>query len=138
MSKWPERGRLPGGTVVAAGLVLLVAGGCTPQRSELRLALGAEPLPASVVELEFANCFYRATPGNDLYVVGEVLSADADVEPFAAWLDLHVYWQPRPGRTPANPTQTNAIVRWVVQRQAEVLLYRGTGFAYVVAGAQLG
>lgn len=48
----------------------------------------------------------------------------------AHYLSVRMFWRPQPGRTPANSTTMNVILRYVVAGPEGTLVYTGTGFAY--------
>jgi len=57
-------------------------------------------------------------------------SAAADAPVFTQLLRLRVFWQPQPGWTYAERTQTNANITYCLQRGSSLITYEGGGFVY--------
>ncbi len=64
-----------------------------------------------------------------------VLLFDGPVEQPAQAVTIRVFWKPRAGRTPVDPTATNATIHYTIftgDRNQEVGVYSGAGFVYPI------
>ena len=118
--------------LIALGLILLSAAGCTHGRVQGTLraeSLGADPVylseryPISVfAESESTETIiYLADMPLDDLLTGRV--TDGVV------VHLDLLWNPKAGQTPMDPAATNISIRYIVFAQGEVGVYGGAGFA---------
>lgn len=61
---------------------------------------------------------------------GDARAQKAEADFVEQLLHIHIFWRPRPGKTHANPTTTDAIMRYGIVTGTGAALYTGTGFAY--------
>lgn len=116
---------------VLPALVLLGALlGCHSGGARLKLTSFKDPYFPEEYTLELAQCVFRVAPGGDLHVAGRAETRDAHGRPLTQFLHVHVYWQPQPGKTPADASATNALLRYVVAGADGVAVYAGTSFAF--------
>jgi hypothetical protein len=115
------------GWVVATAAALLLPSGCI--RSGLQLTSYKDPYFPDTYHVALAECAYRADAGGRLHVIGRG-THQTEQGATTQYLCIDVFWQPKPGKTPADPTTTDALLRYVIANNAGVTVYTGTGFAY--------
>lgn len=125
--------------VFLAICVGLIAGATACRRADtaIRLRSFQDPYFPEDVRVQPRLCTFRTTAGGDLHIVA-TSSPDLltdDVVTVAAvetrhLLHVHVYWQPRPGKTFADDSTANAVLTYQVERAEGTLVYVGAGFAY--------
>ena len=115
---------------------LLAAAGCHRSGSKADFVSLKDPYFPEHYDVNFDRCVYRTDPGGDLRVVAcrEEPAAEPDTPAVTQYLFVQVYWSPHPGKTPADTTGSNALLRYVVARGDGVAVYAGTGFAYPKGG----
>ncbi len=109
--------------------LLLPSVGCQRPVSQVEIVSHRDPYFPEPFKVVFDRCAYRTDAGEDCHIAARTVRPDND-PPTAQYLHVHVYWQPRPGRTPANRSTSNALVRYIVATSDGVAEYTGTGFAY--------
>jgi hypothetical protein len=112
--------------LVLVSSVCCALAGCTTPDSRLEIRL-ADDLTSSV---DYPTCYFQEMSNNDVFVVGNTLSGDAE-SGASEWIELRIYWRPRPGKTAANASMTNALVTYAVQVGDGLTVYRGTGFVSI-------
>ncbi|MGE3181912.1 MAG: hypothetical protein AB7N71_09795 [Phycisphaerae bacterium] len=81
--------------------------------------------------LNFRRVFFYEGHTGDRHVVADSRSADgAETESSVQMLHLHLIWKPRPGRTYANRTTSDATFVFVTTNPQATVAYEGTGFVY--------
>ena len=116
---------------LAVGLAAGCAVGCQGPVSRLELASYADPYFPEHSTVEFQNCAYRIDAGGDIHIVGRHdTQAESGRVTMRQNLHVDIYWKPYPGRTPVDPTMTDALVRYVVATPEGVATYAGTGFVF--------
>jgi len=112
-------------------LLLLGVVGCyRPLTSEVRIvSFRAAGEPQSLVT-RFDECVYRAGPLGDEHIVAKGKSSPGGPSGHSVteYLHVHVYWNPRPGKTFADSSQSDATLRYVVVSEEGASFYTGTGF----------
>jgi hypothetical protein len=120
--------------LIAAWLmvVLMTLTGCTGPNAagSLRVqSLGRDPVSLAT---RFRSAFYSY----DVVAGTSFMLSDVSVDKLldgsaASGLIMHIelLWLPKPGRTPLDPTATNASIRLIVIADGEVGVYGGAGFA---------
>ncbi len=114
-------------------LVLLLSGtaalstGC--HTAAVRFTSYADPFFPERRALSFPTCAYRTEVGGDLLIAARVVDGTGD-QVAEHFLCAHVFWRPQPGKTFAEETMTDALLRYVVSDATGTRVYTGTGFAY--------
>src|SRR5262245_45892838 len=85
------------GILVAAIAALAV--GCAKPGGHLRAVSFADPYFPETSTFELIDCTYRVDPGGDIHIAGHAKPGPDDSR-LDAWLHIHVYWKPKPGKTP--------------------------------------
>ena len=108
------------------------AAGCQQPTSELELISYKDPYSPEHYRLELTQCAYRVDAGGNLHIVGRASSDTHEGNPGKVTQFLHarLFWQPKPGRTFANSTTTDATIRYVIITPTGAAVYSGTGFVY--------
>jgi len=75
------------------------------------------------------ECVYRIDPTGDIHVAGRCVE-EIDGGQTTQYLHIHIFWKPLPGKTHAEASTTDALLRYVVATDAGVASYRGTGFVF--------
>jgi hypothetical protein len=107
--------------------LLLVLTGCAT--ASLRFTSFKDPFFPERRAVSFPHCDYRTGPTGDIFVTAR-LSDEQDGHKQTQYLSMHVFWKPKPGKTWAESSTTDAILRYVVCDESGALVYTGTGFAY--------
>lgn len=115
-------------TMVLAAIAGL-SGGCAKPGGALHVVSFADPYFPESSKIELSDCAYRVDHGGDLHFSAHTTKTGADgaVE---GWLHVHVYWKPKPGKTPDDPSAADALVRYLVKGPAGTRLYTGSAFVY--------
>jgi hypothetical protein len=119
----------------ACAIVVAVLGGltgCAEPGSRVALVSYKDPYFPETYRVTLRECTYRLDACGDLHVAGRA-AASAGAAPSDAvtqLLHVHLFWQPHPGRTFAEPTTTDATIRYVVATPTGAAVYAGTGFVY--------
>jgi hypothetical protein len=122
--------------LVAAGwcalaCLALLAEGCQAPRSSISVTSYKDPFFPEPYELTFDQAYMGEARDRDQHVVAErVQSAGEDGERVRHLLHLQVFWKPRPGRTFADPSLTDAIARYIVAAPGGTVVYAGSAFVY--------
>lgn len=115
--------------VLAAACSLMIIGCQTPARmiEVMDYPTGAEPL---AYHQEFDTCIYRKSPDGSLDVIAQRLPKAGDTPAATAsqTLQLHVFFDPIPSRSPSDPTMTNALVNYLVVGDGATCSFDGGGF----------
>jgi hypothetical protein len=117
---------------VATLLVAMALVGCQRPASHVTLTSLKDPYFPEHYNIAFTNCAYRVTDSHDLHVAARTRDLTDDLRhgEYGQYLHIHMYWQPRPGKTHANASTTNATLRYVVASHEGIAVYGGTGFVY--------
>ncbi len=95
----------------------------------VRFTSYADPFFPERRALGFPTCAYRTETGGDLLIAARALEGTGD-QATEHFLCAHVFWRPQPGKTFAEESMTDALLRYVVSDAAGTRVYTGTGFAY--------
>jgi len=112
---------------LAVGLLAALAGGCAS--SHVRLVSYRDPYFPENYHVKLADCAYRNAPGGGIQAVGRGVQ-QTDQGTTTQYISVHIFWKPIPGKTPADASMIDAILRYVVSSGDGVAVYTGTGFAY--------
>lgn len=107
-------------------MVFLV--GCQ-QRYSGRLVLKSLSSPDTFLVGGFQTRLYQVDDQNNL----TLLLLDGTIEDPIQVVTIRMFWKPRAGRTPIDPTATNATIYYTIfsgQNRSEVGIYAGAGFVY--------
>ena len=131
--------RLP---LVAACVTLILAGGCSSlQPSNWRTlpsmfgglggAGGALTVTSSAdenvtLEGSFTSGYFAAADRNTATVVLYAGELDAPTQV----VTIRMFWNPLAGRTPVDPTATNATIQYIIFEGDDVGIYSGAGYLY--------
>ncbi len=125
MNNHPRRDSLRLG--LAIGLLATLVCGCGG--SLVRLVSYRDPYFPEHYHVNLASCAYRTEPGGGIQAVGRGIQQTKQGTT-TQYICIHIFWKPIPGKTPADSTMTDAILRYVVSNGDGVAVYIGTGFAY--------
>lgn len=111
---------------------LAAAVGCQQPASELELRSYKDPYFPEPYHLTLQNCVFRVDASGDRHIAARAFRATGESEsgPITQFLHVHLFWQPKPGRTFANSTGVNALMRYVIVTPTGTAAYAGTGFVY--------
>jgi|GEM_PF-1999365 len=118
--------------VLMLGLtVMLMSGvGCTPHHKAGSLKLESQSRQQGAqLQGKFTQGFYRFDDKNQL----TMLLIEGPVESPQQAMTVRMFWKPRAGRTPIDPTATNATIHYVIftgEERQEVGIYSGAGFIF--------
>lgn len=117
---------LVGGVVLAMGF--WGSSGCAGYANG-HLTLKSQIHPETVLAGGFTSSIYSLDDANNL----TLLLLDGTIEDPAQAVVIRMFWKPRAGRTPIDPTATNATVLYTIfagDNRREVGIYSGAGFVY--------
>ncbi|MEW6251833.1 MAG: hypothetical protein AB1716_14400 [Planctomycetota bacterium] len=125
--------------VLAAAAGLAGNGGC--QRAQIEFTSYRDPYFPEHFEVDFQDCVYRSAPAGDLLLVGHAHHSpkqrpDAEAPHIGQsgrtdhYLQVHMFWKPRPGKTFADASGTDAVITYVVTTEQGTLTYVGAGFVF--------
>ena len=123
-SQW--RGRVV--RVVCLFVVAMLMGGCTTDLGG-RLSLKSQSYQGTSLIAGFGASYYSVDDKNNV----TVLLIDGPVDRPTQAVAIHMFWHPRAGRTPIDPTATNATIHYTIfsgDDYQEVGIYSGAGFVY--------
>jgi len=125
------RSRTVAVVLFAACAALIGSAGCYSSSATLTFISYADPYFPERTTLTFQDCAYRIDPGGDIHIAAR-RDTTTDRERLAVreFLHVHLYWKPHPGKTPADPTMADAVIRYVIATPEGTALYTGTGFAF--------
>ncbi len=109
--------------VLAAGMM----GGCSSSLVELTSYKDAYFPEHYQARLE--ECAYYLDPAGDIHAVGRSQHTD-EHGTLTQYVHVHIFWKPWPGKTPADQTSTDAVIRYILARSSGCAVYEGTGFAF--------
>lgn len=104
--------------------------GCQSSVSSLEYATYRNSPAPLVFGLEVQRCFYRLDAGGDRHITAELRVPDSDEAGVQRLLHVHMFWRPHPGRTFANETTNNAVLRLVTLAPEGTAVLSGSGFVY--------
>jgi hypothetical protein len=113
--------------ILAVILGIGPAVGCAPARLEFTSYKDAY-FPEKV-QLPLQTCAFRTQPSGDIDIAGRGVTKNAEGET-TQYLSVHIFWRPKPGKTYADSTTTDALLRYVVVTPNGTLTYAGTGFVF--------
>lgn len=120
--------RLLAGVICGTALVF---GGCQKPSATLTFVSYADPYFPERSTLTFRECTYRIDPGGDIHVVARRDTTEGeDHLAVREFLHVQVYWRPHPGKTPADPTMADALIRYAIATREGTAFYTGTGFVF--------
>lgn len=117
--------------VVLAALAVL-SGGCAKSGGRLRAVSFADPYFPEPSTIELVDCAYRVDHGGDIHLAGHTTTGSGSA--VEGWLHVHIYWKPKPGKTPDDPTAADALVRYLVLSPSGSRLYTGSAFVFPERG----
>jgi len=118
------------GLIALAGPVLMIVIGCTstPRKIEV-MDYPTGVLPQSYHQ-NFDTCYYRKSPNGGLEVVAQRWpEADEQGRKLASQtLQIRVFFDPIPSRSPSDPSMTNALIGYMVIGEGSTCSFDGGGF----------
>lgn len=116
----------------AGALVLpLLAIGCSQQISTIRVTSYEDPYFPETRDITFDRVTFYETGRGDRHIIADTRAADQlDQDAPIQMLYAHLIWKPRPGRTYANRTTSDANLVLVSTAGSSRVVYEGTGFVY--------
>jgi hypothetical protein len=112
---------------LAVVVAMVALAGCAPSR--VQVVSFQDPYFPERYPIELEEAFYDLGPTGDLYIVARHIGP-GEHGATHHYLNLHVFWPPRPGKTPAESSTTDAVVQYVVATELGAAVYEGTGFVY--------
>lgn len=116
---------------LCGALALSLLAGCAGPASTVHLVSYMDPYFPEHVRAELLQCTYWIDAGRDIHVAGRAKHRSSDTQSFPMqYFHVEIYWHPHPGRTYADPTASDALIRYVVGTDTGTAVYSGTGYAY--------
>ncbi|MBI5864518.1 MAG: hypothetical protein HZB38_08425 [Planctomycetes bacterium] len=122
----------PGVRLIVGAAAILFAAALPGCKSAERLDAVSfvDPYFPEPISLAIDRCAYRKDRSNDIHIAGEGM-AELPNGAVAQWIDLHLYWRPKPGKTHDDPTTADAVIRLLVDAPDGPQLYAGSAFVYM-------
>lgn len=123
-----------------APLFLLAAPGCKPVETRFQIVAYHEGAEARKLTERFDTGYFSRNVHRDTTFVFEVLDADptgqpvtdrGPAPPVTQIVTIQMFWEPRPGTTHVESTQTNATISYCLIRGPDSNRYSGAGFVYL-------
>lgn len=73
---------------------------------------------------------YHADPSGDIHLACQTGGAAQASDQPAAFLRVHIYWRPKPGKTHDDPSSADATIRYLVLTPQGARLYSGSAFVF--------
>jgi hypothetical protein len=116
-------------TPIVLAAIAALCGGCAKSGGKLQAVSFADPYFPEPSTIELVDCAYRVDHGGDIHLAGHTTTSGS-AGAVEGWLHVHIYWKPKPGKTPDDPTAADALVRYLVLGPAGLRLYTGSAFVY--------
>jgi len=116
----------------AAAVALGCGTGCRSRDASVELISYQDPYFPDQRRIVFDRCVYRVDGSGNRHIAAQALVVPADVAggPVTHYLHVQMFWQPVPGRTFADSSGTDAVIRYVIVTPEGTAGYAGTGFVY--------
>jgi hypothetical protein len=111
--------------LIAVGLLVLT--GCASSR--LSVTSYQDPYFPETYHAAVRDAVYDVGPTGDIHAVGKAES-QTDAGRTTQYLHVHIFWKPHPGKTWAESSTTDAVLRYVLVTDKGSATYTGTGFAF--------
>lgn len=118
------------GYALLAAFALLGAAGCNKSAGTLSIVSYADPYFPETIETNMSQAVYRTDSGGDIHLACHSQADLHNPENVTAWLQVHVYWHPKPGKTHDDPSSADATIRYLVITPHGARLYTGSAFIY--------
>jgi hypothetical protein len=114
---------------IAGGFLTLLAG-CQSHPRLIEVMDYPADGPPQTYQQEFDVCYFRKAPDGNLDIVAQRWPKAGDVNRAVAsqTLELRVFYDPIPSRSPSDPTMTNALVSYKVVGDGFTCSFDGGGF----------
>lgn len=117
------------GVVLSVSLALLAGAAAGCHSSSFQIVSYKDPYFPEHYRTALTDCVYRTDPSGDVHAVGRATRA-TEQGTTRQYLYIHMFWQPKPGKTPAEQSATDATFRYVVTTNTGATTYAGTGFVF--------
>lgn len=124
-----------------APLALSAGAGCKPVETRFEILAYHEGAPVRQLNERFEPGHFARNDHRDTTFVFEVHDADPGAglpsddrgpqPPITQIVTLQIFWEPRPGTTHAESTQTNATISYCLLCGPDSIRYAGAGFVYL-------
>ena len=107
---------------------MVVLSGCTTDLAG-RLSIKSQSRLGTSLIAGFKSSYYSMDDHNNV----TILLIDGPIEQPIQAVTIHMFWHPRAGRTPIDPTATNATIHYTIfsgETHQQVGIYSGAGFIY--------
>jgi hypothetical protein len=114
--------------------VLLSLGGCKRPIGELELTAYKDPVSPQTFDVKLWEGAYYVEPGGDYHIVGRSVhqpAGGAGTGEITQLVHIHMFWRPRPGKTFANSSMIDAVLRYAIVTDQGAALYDGTACVFV-------
>jgi hypothetical protein len=113
------------GLALAAGISAVA--GC--QTSTVQLVSYKDPYFPEKVHVSLSGGAYWTDASGDIHAAGRGTHESKDGTT-THYLCVHMFWNPKPGKTHAEQSMTDATLRYCVATDHGVVVYTGTGFVF--------
>ncbi len=121
--------------------LLIAATGCKPVETRFEIQAYHEGAPARKLTERFDTGFFSRNEHRDATLVFEVYDANPGADqpptdgspmpPVTQIVTIQIFWEPRPGTTHVESTQTNATISYCLLCGPDSIRYSGAGFVYL-------
>lgn len=126
---------------IAAPLFLIAAPGCKPVETRFEIVAYHEGAEARKLTERFETGQFSRNAHRDTTFVFEVLDTDpgagqpsdgrGPLPPVTQIVTIQIFWEPRPGTTHVESTQTNATISYCLICGPDSIRYSGAGFVFL-------
>lgn len=116
---------------IRGGVILAALAGCLAgcAQGSVRFVSYKDPFFPEPYNVTFSDCAYWTDASGDIQAVGRA-TQETDGGTVTQYLDVRLFWRPKPGKTFTNSTSTDATLRYTVVSAQSTATYVGTGFAF--------
>ena len=115
---------------VALCFVAALLPACGGEGGRISIVSFADPYFPETSNIEMGRACYHADPSGDIHLACQTTGKAESNDQSAAFLRVHVYWRPKPGKTHDDPTSADATIRYLVLTPQGARLYTGSAFVF--------
>ncbi len=99
---------------VALCFVAALLPACGGEGGRISIVSFADPYFPETSNIEMGRACYHADPSGDIHLACQTTGKAESNDQSAAFLRVHIYWRPKPGKTHDDPTSADATIRYLV------------------------
>lgn len=103
---------------------------CGSEGGRISIVSFADPYFPETTQNEMHRACYYADPSGDIHLACDTAGTAKSNDQAAAFLRVHIYWRPKPGKTHDDSTSADATIRYLVLTPQGARLYTGSAFVF--------